>query len=277
MDEKRIFGYFESLMNGFEISPSCSDDEFLFEAASFLWNTELASQVAENEGALNATNVLNRIERKAFAGVDFESEVEWAASHFYALELEAVKRMDMSIVEGIVSSGCLRLDTEDSLVDVILGFGFEGVILFGYVHSEYLSIGRVCAVLDGDWGTDLDGLVWSSLCRRLSFQCWGKRSDGLVSVEVKMKESGSLEGIISYLTTKHGGNVDEKGIVVITSKSVSDGSAAVRNAVDLTSDSFFLSQDAPGQWICWDFGELRIRLTAYTIKTWSMTSWIFEG
>jgi hypothetical protein len=37
-----------------------------------------------------------------------------------------------------------------------------------------------------------------------------------------MKVAESLEGIISYLTKKHGGNVHEKGIVTIASKSVYD-------------------------------------------------------
>jgi hypothetical protein len=47
----------------------------------------------------------------------------------------------------------------------------------------------------------------------------------------------SLEGIISYLTKKHGGNVHEKGIVTITSKSVYDPELqrALKNVADLTS------------------------------------------
>jgi hypothetical protein len=40
-----------------------------------------------------------------------------------------------------------------------------------------------------------------------------------VPISLPMKEAKSLDGIISYLTRKHGGNVQEKGIVRITSKS----------------------------------------------------------
>jgi regulator of replication initiation timing len=54
-------------------------------------------------------------------------------------------------------------------------------------------------------------------------------------------------GIISYLTTKHRGNVDEKGIVTITSKSIPDDPRhALTNVADLNSLPYFASQDEPG-------------------------------
>jgi hypothetical protein len=98
-----------------------------------------------------------------------------------------------------------------------------------------------------------------------------------------MKAPKSKEGIISYLTKKHGGNVHEKGIVTITSKSVySDGDPkwALKNVADLTSetsDRAFLSKGEPGQWVCWDFREMRVRPTHYTIRTFSLKSWVVEG
>jgi hypothetical protein len=94
-----------------------------------------------------------------------------------------------------------------------------------------------------------------------------------------MKEAKSLDGIISYLTQKHGGNVHEKGIVTITSKSVlrDDPDCALKNVADLTSDSHFDSKNEPGQWVCWDFGEMRVRPTHYTIWTGRLKSWVVEG
>jgi hypothetical protein len=80
-----------------------------------------------------------------------------------------------------------------------------------------------------------------------------------------MMAAKSLEGIISYLTKEHGGNVHKKGIVTITSKSLFGAAWAVLNVADLTSHLNFVSKNEPGQWICWDFGERRIRPTQYTI------------
>jgi hypothetical protein len=98
-------------------------------------------------------------------------------------------------------------------------------------------------------------------------------------IEIPMKAANSLDGIISHLTQKHGGNVQEKGIVTITSKSVinDDPKYALKKVADLTSDSDFWSNSEPGQWICWDFGEMRVRPTHYTIKAGSLKSWVVEG
>jgi uncharacterized coiled-coil protein SlyX len=99
-------------------------------------------------------------------------------------------------------------------------------------------------------------------------------------VEFPLKKAWPPDGIISYLTRKHGGNVHDEGIVTITSKSVkSDQSEyAVRNVADLSSAySWFLSKNKPGQWICWDFHEMRVRPTHYTIRSYRLKSWVVES
>jgi hypothetical protein len=47
---------------------------------------------------------------------------------------------------------------------------------------------------------------------------------------------------------------------------------AVRNIADLGIFSHFCSTDEPGQWICWDFHEMRIRPTDSTIESDFMQS-----
>jgi hypothetical protein len=84
-----------------------------------------------------------------------------------------------------------------------------------------------------------------------------------------------LDGIISHLTRRCGGNVHEKQIVNITSKSMICDS--LQNPADLTVDSFFQSKDEQGQWICWDFRDTIVRPTHYTIKGCLLISWVLEG
>jgi hypothetical protein len=94
----------------------------------------------------------------------------------------------------------------------------------------------------------------------------------------KENDAESLDGIISYLTKKHGGNVQEKGIVTMTSKSDwNDPDYALKNVADLTSDSRFYSKNKPGQWVCWDFREIRVRPTHYTIWALWLKSWVVDG
>jgi hypothetical protein len=120
--------------------------------------------------------------------------------------------------------------------------------------------------------TALDGLGGVTLSPELEEQSARLSPDILLPV----KEADPPEGIISILTRKCGGNVHEKGIVTITSMSITDAGADgpnPANVVDLDSDSDFW----PGRWIQWDFHNMRVRLTHYTIKGWGLKSWVVEG
>jgi hypothetical protein len=98
-------------------------------------------------------------------------------------------------------------------------------------------------------------------------------------VEIPMHEDKSLDGIISYLTKEHDGDVHDKGILTVTSKSVfsAEPRNAVTNAVALSAVSWFTSWDEPDQWICWDFHNTPVGLTGYTIWAQWLASWILEG
>jgi hypothetical protein len=78
---------------------------------------------------------------------------------------------------------------------------------------------------------------------------------------------------------EHGGNVHEKGIVTITSKSIDDDNPSFHpaNTADLSSQEWFRSKSEPGQWICWNFRPMRVRLTHYTIEAKDLKSWVLEG
>jgi Ras-related protein Rab-7A len=104
-------------------------------------------------------------------------------------------------------------------------------------------------------------------------------SIALKEVECPFKKAQSVDGIICYLTRKHGGNVVERGIVDITSKSVDDDAkSCVGNVADLCNeDSDFRSKQGANQWICWNFKSRRIRPTHYTIRSPLLRSWVIEG
>jgi hypothetical protein len=91
---------------------------------------------------------------------------------------------------------------------------------------------------------------------------------------------GSLDGIISHLTREHGGNVHDRGIVDISSKS-RWSSCVPKHAADLQTQTYFHSLAEPDQWLCYDFKDRRVKPTHYSIHAHSgnayLRSWIFEG
>jgi hypothetical protein len=296
-----MFVFLEALMNGLEISPSESEVEGFLRVAAFLGNTELLDLFLAETGPISESNVWARLRRKSAVGRSVDDEVAFAASHFSELDLKGLKGIDVSVIERIVSSPGLRLESEDSLLDFICGLDCpDEILLLRHLRSEYLSVDGMSVLLDRLPDSDLDWLIRASLCRRLRLPVSrgkGNRGDASVlsrfvhpelvlvfpkpslgSREIPMKEPKSLDGIISYLAKKHGGNVHEKGVVTITSKSVwDDATERLKTAANLTSDSYFCSKNKPGQWFCWDFGEMRIYPTHYTIKTRALKSWIVEG
>jgi hypothetical protein len=283
VDEKQIFGFLERLMNGFEITPTVTDVNDLFGIAECLGNTELMSLIVELDWQIDLVNVCGRYLKKGRAGLLAEPEIECLASHFYELKLENLTGVDICMIEKIVSSHMLCLETEDSLLDFILSFDSESAVhlLVRYLHCEYLSCERMNMLLDRWSISDIDPFLWSSLCRRLGVSMV-RVVGSLTQIDIPMDARNSFDGIISYLTKKHGGNVQEKEIITMTSKSGyrdprSTSEFALKGIADLTSDSSFFSEQGPGQWICWDFCQMRVRLTHYAICTSALRSWVLEG
>jgi hypothetical protein len=98
----------------------------------------------------------------------------------------------------------------------------------------------------------------------------------LIRLEFAVKTANCLDGIISHLTRKYCGNVIEKGIMAISSRSVYSD-YAVKYVADLNSDAYFMSKSDPGQWICWDFRKMSVHLTHYAIRARYLKSWIVDG
>jgi hypothetical protein len=69
------------------------------------------------------------------------------------------------------------------------------------------------------------------------------RNSRLIGVGVNPNAS-PLDGVIAYLTRKHGGNVHDQGIAKSTFSEPYDGQPdyAATNAADLTADSYFNSK-----------------------------------
>ena len=71
-----------------------------------------------------------------------------------------------------------------------------------------------------------------------------------------------LDGIIAHLTRQYGGNVHEKGAVVVSNER---GGSDLKNVVDFESDSGCRIES--GSWICYDFGRWCVTPTSYSIRS----------
>jgi hypothetical protein len=100
-------------------------------------------------------------------------------------------------------------------------------------------------------------------------------------IQCPLKEGKLQDGIISYLTKKHGGNVDDKRVVSISARAVPVAKNGPRNVAEFTDnpaqETRYWSENAPDQWVCWDFLKMLVRPTDYAIKANCLKSWVVEG
>jgi hypothetical protein len=134
--EKRIFEFLEQLVKGVSTDSRDSERDWLVELAAFLGNDELLDQLLNNKDPINKSTVCSRLRGKAVLGRPIGDEIEFAARHFYALDIEGLKGIDVSILEKILSSPELCLRNEDSLVDFICNADLEGQSRFGKASSS---------------------------------------------------------------------------------------------------------------------------------------------
>jgi serine/threonine protein kinase len=103
------------------------------------------------------------------------------------------------------------------------------------------------------------------------------------NVDIEVDEAISpLDGIIAHLTRDCGGNIPEHGVVKVTGSEVRRDRPefAAKNAVDLGSDSVFYSGSELEQWLCYDFRDMVVFRTHYSIRSggeMSPGNWVVEG
>jgi hypothetical protein len=99
-----------------------------------------------------------------------------------------------------------------------------------------------------------------------------------VMFKCPMQRDGSMEGIIAYLARRYDGNLHDQGIVTMTSERCSDSSSsALKFFAGLRSRRPLNASDWIGEWVCWDFHEIRVRPTHYTLSAALTKSWAVEG
>jgi hypothetical protein len=93
-----------------------------------------------------------------------------------------------------------------------------------------------------------------------------------------------LKGIIHHLTLECGWNVHDRGVVSITAdRPYSDNPGfAAKNIADLEADSHFDCANAKDMWVCYDFKDMKVILTDYSIRSAyfeadrNLKAWVIE-
>jgi hypothetical protein len=224
-------------------------------------------------------------------------ETESASSHFYEMKdpATAMKSLTFSMISDIVSHPSLKVVSEDSLYDFIVSKTEDDqsfLLLLEFVRFEYLSTSKFRAFIELML-TSFDyfnSSLWLSLRSRLSLPVSPETSNDRLFVakspaaEFAPSSSSCLNGIIAHLTRRCGGNVHDRNVVTIRASSNVRGHAD-KYAADLEARPLFHSLKTADSWLCYDFKDMRIEPTHYTIRSYyaggqgsyNLKNWVIEG
>jgi hypothetical protein len=287
---------FESILSlgcGSQLSLKDLNHSFCLSIAKELWNWELYFCLYDmiNDNVPICTFCKEFGDCEMFENLP-DRAIEFISSHFFEIESSFIDIFSISNLSQILSHPSLQLSNEDSLYTLIRNH-FESnphyIELLCYIRFEFLSIDSIQNFISwscehfNEFEDSFSQELWTSICGRLCLSISSKCVERRYSIrELKFSptSASSLDGIIGYLTKKHGGNVHDQGIIEVSS-STANGSLLGKNAANLLSHDYFHSMNVSNQWLCYDFKTLKVRPTHYSVHTYHgnlhLRFWVLEG
>jgi coenzyme F420-reducing hydrogenase delta subunit len=221
--------------------------------------------------AATTQNVFERLHRRRRCNFDISKETKFIASHLSEIGGRELKGLDESIMSMILGSSELKIKNEDWLYELIWSLVEEDRSFFRrvrFVEFEFVSAATASRFIESvcEFVELIDSSLLSSIGRRFIQPFSPSTFSSRLALKEFVSRGKSLSGIISYLTSKHGGNVHDLGVIEVTSSSV--GGYHPRNVVDLqnrVSSSTFYTKHIPNSWICYDMKDMEIALSHYSI------------
>jgi hypothetical protein len=261
------FSDFLSLGYGHSIVVDSANRGLLLSLCEELRNSELASLLI-GSCELSVSNVIEQLEIKKRLNLGNDAERSFIAEHFSEIisSESNLEEIEVSEWQEILSSPSLRLETEDSLVELICRLCHSSATyfaLFQFVRFDLVSVSTIqlFVELSREFLDCLNISIWDRICSRLLLP-------GAEPIQIPFNHSSPLQGIIAQLTARYGGNLHERGIVNVTGSSLENGPFAAHHVANLTDTSEFHSLDQPNQWVCYDFRTMRLRPTYYAFRCW---------
>ncbi|KAH0790405.1 F5/8 type C domain containing protein [Histomonas meleagridis] len=279
------------LMNGHSVSVDENSSQFLMHIGMLLGNNELVEKVA-SEKDLSIEQILEHFSQ----GNVFQKEVDKFASILSEVSSDLVKSIDPNILYQILTNENLKVKSESALLDVILDlidYDKEGnLFLLDAIHFENISNDKMQRFIKTVTFEDISPKVWDSLCQRMLMEAGTtlstetSKSDNSISSEImEFPFEKPFEGIIAYLTKKFGGNVNEKGVVLISAEtSLKSPNRQPPIVADFASSHYYLSLNSKVNWIKFHFVNFSVTISAYTLKSLPigprgghLKSWVIDG
>jgi hypothetical protein len=298
-DQNHQFGDFLALGYGKPLIVNLHSVDFFSRLAVELENTELCHLVLQSLNTLDGTfiNMFTLFRQKRNFGIDRTREAHFLSSHFFDFmsHEQLFNQLDYSDLYELLSDDSLKIPNENWLFDVIVNHSHsdaDKLSLLEFVEFRFLSMSSLRTFIDQveAFDSSLPGgvlhQIWNRLLAYSDSPSIPDQMDRYHGQHFPYVAWSPLKGIIAGFTQSCHGNVHDRGIIEITSKSVHSGKYAAKFAADLENvETGFGSVDSGDQWLRYDFKDRQVGLTGYTIRSWfrgwsrdiNLISWVIEG
>lgn len=239
--------------------------------------------------AYNESNVNSIIPYK-LKGI--KEEIDFISTHFSDIDQKEIQKLDLSIIELIITNDNFQVSEEDNLLQFLLelyekdrksSFLFQYVI-FSNITNEMMN--NFISVFDLN---DIDGTIWESICKRLintkpktnvdatkDQRCnrikflddnYLNSADKYGTINLEFNKE--MEGVFYFLTNETKGNIYSNDTIDINTNSrMNNINYHAKNLVDFGCNTYWDS--GPGKfdkYVCFDLKNCRLKPTAYSIRT----------
>ena len=198
---------------------------------------------------------------------------DFFSSHFYLLYnqkakeenktyeiIEELKKLNKEDIEKIFSSTDLRVESEDSLFEVITLLGEDFYFLFDFLEVQYLSVENMKQLIENinNYEIPFHSKLWSSLCRRLCLNC-SSSSNPRQKTPIQCND-----GVLRYIYDKTNRNVYLSNIIDVEVSGIDNGE--IKNLFDKSRETSLTLKNSEESYIIIDLKEKKINLTKYYLS-----------
>jgi hypothetical protein len=285
-DPTRAFPDVLRLMHGASVDLTAANATFLGQVGRQLDNRELILCVRSvTDTSPTLSNSLELICVRHSLGLSLDTCARFIAANLMNFPAPELGRLPMRVLEIVLLSPTLLVDSETWLLDFVIStvqqHGEDYRPLFACVAADYLQEDDLQRFLSHITLEDLTLPLWQCLCRRLAHapaQRPPPRMRYSRLWETYALAGNPLEGILHHLLDVYG----EQSFTI----SASSFGEHARRFVSSDPDSRWQSANVKDSWLVFDFHDLRVKLAAYSIRSyraqagssgWHLRSWRLCG
>jgi hypothetical protein len=239
--------------------------------AAELGNEEFNEQVMAFErkfSKLTLSNCVVRLNNRLQLGLEFSREAAFISAHFSELRATNLQQLNIAALKEILEGDSLQIESEDELLDFVLGLDQDFSCLLGAVRLCFLSPESIDRLFDVISPLTCDRTLWDKIRDRMRHPVVleaSERGSARAPVRVVKLADDPWSGLIRGLSIDCGGNVHAKQVVNISCSGT--GSGNFSQVVDYDGTDYWHSRDSPNSWIQFDFKSGVIRPTSYALKS----------